>query len=523
IETDNDKDGIKFASRLHSYDGKRIASGKDFDAETGKLVDEAGKLVALDEAAAEKIRSGALNQPWKVSEAEEKPLSRKPPAPFITSTLQQEANRKLGLSAREAMQVAQSLYEQGFITYMRTDSTFLSSQALEASRSKILELYGKDYLPEAPRTYEGKKVKGAQEAHEAIRPAGTEFKTPEETGLSGMQVRLYELIWKRTMASQMVNSRQKQVSVRFQVGQATFAASGMTIEFPGFLRAYVEGQDDEMGALEEREVRLPDLKVGDKVNCTEIRTTEHETKPPSRFTEATLVQTMEREGIGRPSTYASIIGTIIDRGYVKKMGNALAPTFTAMVVGKLLKQHLTQYVDLGFTSAMENSLDEIASGELDQLSYLKSIYFGKTGLKATVENQESKIVPEEARQIVFDTLKGLSFRVGRYGAYVCRKDGEADACASLPEAQAPADITFEIANKLIDQKINGSDALGKDPKTGEPIYVLNGRYGPYVQLGDATDENAKPKRVSLTQGLEPENVTLEIALQLLELPKSLGP
>jgi DNA topoisomerase I len=522
IETDNEKDGLKFGSKLLSYEGKRIATGKDFDAETGKLVNADGKLIALDEKAADKIRAASLNQTWKVSEAEEKPISRKPPAPFITSTLQQEANRKLGLSAREAMQVAQSLYEQGFITYMRTDSTFLSTQALEASRAKILDLYGKEYLPDAPRTYEGKKVKGAQEAHEAIRPAGTDFKTPEETGLSGMQVRLYELIWKRTMASQMVNSRQKQVSIRFQVGDATFSTSGMTIEFPGFLRAYVEGQDDEMGALEEREVRLPDLKVGDTVKCTEIRTTEHETKPPARFTEATLVQTMEREGIGRPSTYASIIGTIIDRGYVKKMGNALAPTFTAMVVGKLLKQHLTQYVDLGFTSAMENSLDEIAGGELDHLSYLKSVYFGNNGLKKTVEKEESKINPDEARSIHFDTLKGLSFRVGRYGAYVCRKDGEADVCASLPESQAPADITAEIANKLIDQKINGSDALGKDPKTGEPIYVLNGRYGPYVQLGDATDENAKPKRVSLPQGVEPEAVTLEMAAQLLELPKTLG-
>lgn len=522
IETDNEKESIKFASRLLSYEGKRVATGKDFDSETGKLVNEDGKLVALDEAAAEKIRKSILNQAWKVSEAEEKPVSRKPPAPFITSTLQQEANRKLGLSAREAMQVAQSLYEQGFITYMRTDSTFLSTQALEASRAKIVELYGKDYLPPEPRTYEGKKVKGAQEAHEAIRPAGTDFKTPEETGLSGMQVRLYELIWKRTMASQMVNSRQKQVSVRFKVGDAIFASSGMTIEFPGFLRAYVEGQDDEMAALEDREVRLPDLKVGDAVQCTEVRTTDHETKPPARFTEATLVQTMEKEGIGRPSTYASIIGTIIDRGYVKKMGNALAPTFTAMVVGKLLKQHLTQYVDLGFTSAMENSLDEIAGGELDQLSYLKSVYFGNNGLKKTVEKEESKIDPDEARSIHFDTLKGLSFRVGRYGAYVCRKQDGADMCASLPESQAPADITAEIANKLIDQKINGSDALGKDPKTGEPIYVLNGRYGPYVQLGDATDENAKPKRVSLPQGVEPENVTIEMAISLVELPKTLG-
>jgi len=523
IDAENDKDDIRFNSRLLSYKNQRIATGKDFDADSGQLLKaKTGEVLHLDGPAAEKVKSEVQGQAWKVIEAEEKPMSRKPPAPFITSTLQQEANRKLGLSAREAMQVAQNLYEHGFITYMRTDSTFLSEQALTASRERILKLYGKEFLPDEPRKYEGKKVKGAQEAHEAIRPSGSEFPTPEETGLTGMPLRLYDLIWKRTMASQMVNSRQKQVSVRFQAGQAVFAASGMSIEFPGFLRAYVEGSDDETAALEEKEVRLPQLKVGDSVTCLKIDANEHETKPPARYTEASLVQMMEKEGIGRPSTYASIIGTIIDRGYVKKMGNALAPTFTAMVVAKLLMQHLPQYVDLGFTSEMERALDDIAGGDLDQIKYLKSIYFGDKGLKHQVESQEKKIDPDEARSITLLGLEALSFRVGRYGAYVCRKDGEGEACASLPESQAPADITFEIANKLIDQKINGSDALGKDPKTGEPIYVLTGRYGPYVQLGDSTDENAKPKRVSLPAGMEPENVKMEQALQLLELPKTLG-
>jgi DNA topoisomerase-1 len=523
LDADNEKDSIPFSSRLLSYQKKRIATGKDFDAETGALLsDRTKEVLQLDGAAAEKIRTSIKSAAWKVTEAEEKPISRKPPSPFITSTLQQEANRKLGLSAREAMQVAQNLYEQGFITYMRTDSTFLSTQALEASRGKIKSLYGKEYLPEEPRTYEGKKVKGAQEAHEAIRPSGTEFPTPEETGLSGLPLKLYDLIWKRTMASQMVNSRQKQVSVRLEVGDAVFAASGMTIEFPGFLRAYVEGSDDEMGALEEKEVRLPNLKVGDSVRCSDIRAGEHETKPPARFTEASLIQTMEKEGIGRPSTYASIIGTIVDRGYVKKMGNALAPTFTAMVVAKLLMQHLPQYVDLGFTSEMERSLDDIAGGDLDHLKYLKSVYFGAKGLKSTVETQGKKIDPEEARSIQFDGLKELSFRVGRYGAYVCRKEGDGEACASLPESQAPADITREIANKLIDQKINGADALGKHPTNGEPIYVLTGRYGPYVQMGDVTDEKVKPKRASLPPGVEPEAVTLAMATELLELPKLLG-
>ncbi len=527
IEAENEKDAIKFNSRLISYDGKRVATGKDFDSTTGKLhEDRKADTVALDEARTKSIATELKSAAWKVTEAEEKPMSRRPPAPFITSTLQQEANRKLGLSAREAMQVAQALYEQGYITYMRTDSTFLSQQALEAARARITKLYGKDYLPEEPRTYEDKKARGAQEAHEAIRPAGTEMVTPEETGLSGLQLKLYDLIWKRTIASQMVNSKQRQLSVRFEVGKGTFAASGMTIEFPGFLRAYVEGSDDENAALEEKEVRLPALKKGDSLKCLELSPQAHETKPPARFTEASLVQTMEREGIGRPSTYASIIGTIIDRGYVRKAGNALVPTFTAMVVAKLLSRHLPEFVDLKFTSGMEDSLDTIAQGELDSIDYLKTIYFGEgaksKGLKTLVEKQEKEIDPAEARSIELEGLKGLSFRVGRYGAYVCRDTKEGEQCASIPDAQAPSEITAEIVNKLIDQKLNGSDALGKDPKTGLPIYVLSGRYGPYVQLGESEGEDAKPKRVSLPAGMEPEQVTMEKALQLIELPKLLG-
>ncbi len=524
LEAECEKTGIGFTSRIHSYDGKRVATGKDFDSTNGRLLAErVSEVVQFDGAKAEEVRKKISGIGWKVSEAEEKPVSRKPAAPFITSTLQQEANRKLGLGAREAMQVAQSLYEQGFITYMRTDSTFLSQQALLAARTRIQKMYGNEFLPDEPRLYEGKKVKGAQEAHEAIRPAGTEMIPPDETGLSGMQLKLYELIWKRTVASQMVNARQKQVSVRFTVGPAIFMASGMTIEFPGFLRAYVEGSDDEAAALEEKEVRLPALKVGDGVDCQSIVTTEHETKPPARFTEASLVQTMEKEGIGRPSTYASIISTIIDRGYARKGGNALVPTFTAMIVAKLLSRHLPKYVDLAFTSEMERSLDDIAGGDLDWQKYLKSIYFGQEGLKKQVEVQDKEIDADEARSIHFAGLEALSFRVGRFGAYVCRDDGKGgEVCASLPDVQPPADITFDIANKLIDQKINGSDALGRDPTTNEPIYVLTGRYGPYVQRGDVDGDNAKPKRVSLPAGLTPEQVDIKMAIQLLQLPKTLG-
>ncbi|MCB0411616.1 MAG: DNA topoisomerase I, partial [Bdellovibrionales bacterium] len=292
----------------------------------------------------------------------------------------------------------------------------------------------------------------------------------------------------------------------------------------GFLKAYVEGSDDPEGALDNREVRLPALKVGDSVQCHQLKASDHETKPPARYTEASLVQTMEKEGIGRPSTYASIIGTIQDRGYVRKMGNALVPTFTALVVSKLLKEHLPDYVDLAFTSEMEKSLDDIAQGDLDQLKYLKSIYFGNKGLKSQVETQEKEIDGEESRQIRLDGLKNLIFKVGRYGAYVCRSENNEEVCASLPDNQIPADITQEQANKLIDQKVNGTDALGKDPETDLPVYVLTGRYGPYVQLGESEVENkeTKPKRMAIPAGIEMESVTLPMALKLLELPKTLG-
>lgn len=515
------KDGVNFESRLQQFKNQRIATGKDFDGLTGQLT--AGKeVLVLDETVAAKLAADLKSGAWTVTDVEEKPTSRKPAAPFITSTLQQESNRKLGLSSRETMQVAQKLYEQGFITYMRTDSTFLSTEAITASRDCIQSKYGKDYLPPTPRSYAAKKVKGAQEAHEAIRPAGNQFVDPDDTGLTGTQFRLYDLIWKRTIASQMVDARQKQVSAKIQVGDALFGASGMTIEFPGFLRAYVEGSDDPEADLAEREVRLPALKVKDAIKCAKLDPTSHETKPPARFTEASLVQTMEREGIGRPSTYASVIGTIIDRGYVRKGGTALIPTFTAMIVSKLLGNNLPEYVDLGFTSQMELSLDNIADGELDWEKYLGTVYKGPKGLRARVDEQESLINPDEARTMKLEGMDAYTFHVGRYGAYLTTKrDGE-DVSASLPENESPADITPESAEKLIDQKINGADALGKDPETGLPIYVLNGRYGPYVQMGDVSPENDKPKRASLPPGTAPENVDLPMALELLSLPKLLG-
>lgn len=513
---------VQFQTRLLSSKGQRIATGKDFDGDTGQLFADKKDMLHLLQDEATRIAQLVQNREWTVSEVEEKPVSRKPSPPFITSTLQQESNRKLGLSARETMQVAQKLYEEGFITYMRTDSTFLSQQALEAARKRILQRYGKEYLPSESRTYQGKKVKGAQEAHEAIRPAGTEMIPPDDTGLQGMPFRLYDLIWKRTIASQMVNSQQKQVSVKFDIEQYQFAASGQVIEFAGFLKAYVESIDEV--DRDDQELRLPQLKKGDRVRCIQAEGEAHETKPPARYNEASLVQTMEKEGIGRPSTYASIIGTIQDRGYVNKQGNALVPTFTAMIVSKLLSQYLPKYVDSGFTSQMEQSLDDIAEGDLDSVKYLEKFYLGQSGLLEEVGKTEEKIDPDDARTLKFESpsLKELSFKVGRFGAYVCRPAETGEACASLPDSQAPADITQEIANQLIDQKINGTDAMGYHPESKEPIYVLNGRYGPYVQLGDSTDEDKKPKRSSLPPGMKLEDVDLNTALFLVSLPKSLG-
>ena len=519
-----EKDGVKFETRIVSYKSQRVALGKDFDSLTGKLTPKS-QLIHLQEDLAKTLAKDLKSKDWSVSKVEEKPLSRNPAPPFITSTLQQEANRKLRLSAKEAMSVAQKLYERGFITYMRTDSTHLSDQAIQASRGCIQGLYGPSYLPAQPRHYKT-KVKGAQEAHEAIRPAGDQFKKPDESGLTGVSKSLYDLIWKRTVASQMKNSEHKQISVQIEVGETIFSATGMTIEFPGFLKAYVEGSDDPDAALENREVHLPKMKKGDSLQCQKLNPTEHETKPPPRYTEASLVRIMEKEGIGRPSTYATVIGTIQSRGYIRKIKNALTPTFTALVVSKLLRSYLPNYVDTGFTAKMEKSLDDIAQGDKQWDTYLKDIYFGEEGLKEQVQKQEELINNETSRSIELEGLKGLNFKVGRYGAYVCRYDGKEkkEVCASLPEDYFPGDISLDDANKLIDQKASGTDALTKHPETGLSVYVLTGRYGPYVQLGESEVQQGveKPKRVSIPNSIDYQSITVDQALKLLELPKTLG-
>ncbi|MBD2552608.1 type I DNA topoisomerase [Limnothrix sp. FACHB-708] len=513
-------DDRPFEAKLVALDGKKLATGADFDEATGQIA--AGKkVVLLNEEQAQTLRDRLRSGDWTVADIEERPNTRKPSPPFTTSTLQQEANRKLRLSARDTMRTAQSLYEQGYITYMRTDSVHLSQQAIEAARACVTELYGANYLSPQPRQY-ATKAKGAQEAHEAIRPAGSTFRTPQQTGLSGRELQLYDLIWKRTVACQMADARQTFVSAQIRVENAEFRASGKRIDFPGFFRAYVEGSDDPDAAIEDREVLLPPLTKGDRVNCQDLEALRHDTQPPARYTEAALVKMLESEGIGRPSTYASIIGTIVDRGYAQQLGNALVPTFTAFAVTGLLENHFPDLVDFGFTAQMERTLDEISTGKTSWLPYLRQFYLGDGGLDTQVKVRESAIDPAEARTIVLEDLNA-DIRIGRYGAYVEVVDDQgATVKASLPKDLTPADLDAEQIATLIRQKTEGPASIGNHPETGESIYVLTGAYGPYVQLGEVTDENPKPKRTSLPRGVTPENLTLELALGLLSLPRLLG-
>ncbi|NET49956.1 MAG: type I DNA topoisomerase [Merismopedia sp. SIO2A8] len=447
-----------FDAKLVTLAGTKVATGSDFDPNTGQII-EGRRVRLLNEAEARELRERLLDKTWTVSELDERPVTRKPSAPFTTSTLQQEANRKLRLGARETMRIAQNLYEQGFITYMRTDSVHLSEQAIAAARSCVEEKYGSQYLSPKPRQY-NTKSKGAQEAHEAIRPAGSTFRTPKQTGLAAQELALYDLIWKRTVASQMADSQQTMISVGLQVEEAGFRSTGKRIDFPGFLRAYVEGSDDPDAALEDQEVILPPLKVGDHPNCKELEAVGHETQPPARYTEASLVKTLESEGIGRPSTYASIIGTIIDRGYVQPQGNALVPTFTAFAVTGLLEQYFPNLVDNSFTSKMEQTLDEISTGEAQSLPYLQEFYLGEKGLETQVKEQESLIDPNQARTVELDNLDA-KVRNGPYGPYV--KHGKTNA--SLPEGKQVEDITLEIALELLAAKEATKKSSSKSKKS----------------------------------------------------------
>jgi DNA topoisomerase-1 len=511
----------EFEAGLVSVGGVRVATGKDFDETTGKIA-KGKKVLLLDAKGAKALRDRLIAGDWKVTDLSEKPQIRKPAPPFTTSTLQQEANRKLRLPARQTMQIAQKLYEEGYITYMRTDSVNLSNEAVTAARKEIQSRYGAEFLNPTPRRY-ATTSKGAQEAHEAIRPAGNRMRSVDELPLSGTEAALYDMIWKRTIATQMADARVTLITAEITVLDAIFSATGRRIDFPGFFRVYVEGSDDPDSALEDREVKLPMLKVGDPLKCKVLDPVGHETQPPVRFTEASLVQTLEKEGVGRPSTYATIIATIQDRGYVTKISNNLVPTFTAFAVNRLLENNFPDLVDTQFTARMEQELDDIAEGQAQWLPYLKAFYLGDKGLETQVQAKTQAIDPRDVYALDLNDIHAR-VRIGRFGPYLEQQNGDIaePIRVSLPDTLAPADLNAKEAVKLLQQKETGPDVLGHHPKTGEPIYVLNGRFGPYVQMGEAKDKGDKPRRASLLKGMKPEALTLETAVALLSLPRPLG-
>ncbi|WP_439946200.1 type I DNA topoisomerase [Streptomyces sp. BBFR109] len=538
-------DPSSLVARLQSVDGRRVAQGRDFDS-LGQL--KTANTLHLDEANARALAAALENTAFSVRSVESKPYRRSPYAPFRTTTLQQEASRKLGFGAKATMQVAQKLYENGYITYMRTDSTTLSDTAISAARAQVTQLYGADYLPPQPRTYAG-KVKNAQEAHEAIRPSGDRFRTPAETGLTGDQFKLYELIWKRTVASQMKDATGNSVTVKIG-GRAAdgrdveFSASGKTITFHGFLKAYVEGADDPNAELDDRERRLPQVAEGDALGAEEITVDGHATKPPARYTEASLVKELEEREIGRPSTYASIIGTILDRGYVFKKGTALVPSFLSFAVVNLLEKHFGRLVDYDFTARMEDDLDRIARGEARAVPWLKRFYFGEgtgEGGAADAGNGDGdhlgglkELVTDlgaiDAREVSsFPVGNGIVLRVGRYGPYIERgeKDTEEHQRADIPDDLAPDELSVELAEELL-AKPSGDFELGTDPATGHTIVAKAGRYGPYVtevlpEGTPKTGKNAvKPRTASLFKSMSLDTVTLDDALKLMSLPRVVG-
>lgn len=513
------QDGVPFEARMSHYGDRRLATGKDFDEKTGRLLDKSDALV-LGEGEAAALAARLKTAPWRVAEVEQKQARRSPSAPFITSTLQQEANRKLGMSARRTMQTAQKLYEQGHITYMRTDSPVLSQEAVAAARGAVEARYGKEYLSPQPRQFSA-KVRNAQEAHEAIRPAGTGMRTPREIGLSGDEAKLYDLIWKRTVASQMADARLLRTRAVILAAEgtddeSTFRASGQVVEFPGFFRAYVEGRDDPSAALDDRDNPLPALAVDDRPACQTVEAQGHETKPPARYTDASLVQALEKAGVGRPSTYASIIDTVVRRGYVVRAGNQLVPTFTGMATTNLLEKNFDRLVDTDFTARMEQELDDIANGEGERRPYLERFYSGPKGLEKQVETGVETIDPREVSTMRHPKWGAYEVRVGRYGPYAAGPEGET---ASLPPEIAPADVTEETLAGMIDAN-EDERVVGIHPTAEVPVLLKQGPYGPYVQLGD--DEEAKPKRTSLPRGTEPADVDLDLAVQLLGLPRTLG-
>jgi DNA topoisomerase I len=552
------EDVASFAATLVVVDGRRVAQGRDFTS-TGELRgardsgrDGGARILHLDGPAAAALRDRLADASFSVKSIERKPYRRSPYAPFRTTTLQQEASRKLGFSAKYTMQIAQRLYENGHITYMRTDSVTLSQTALNAARQQARQLYGDEYVPDAPRIYDS-KVKSAQEAHEAIRPAGDEFRTPAQSRLSGDELRLYELVWKRTVASQMKDATGESVSVRvlgrtaaaepILVGAATsvahanghdsfvgreaeFSASGKVISFYGFLKAYVEDADDD-AERDDNQRRLPPLTENEALRALGLDAAEHATRPPARYTEATLIKELEDRAIGRPSTYVTMISTNLDRGYLFKKGTALVPSFLAFAVVTLLERHFPHLVDYDFTAQMEDALDDIASGGAERVPWLRRFYFGADGEEGLKE-MVSDLSDIDARDVSSFPLAGTDIvvRVGRYGPYL-ERDGQR---VNVPEGTAPDELTPEFAAELLDRP-SGDKILGTDPESGRTIVAKAGRFGPYVTEvaddegpddGAARPRVAKPRTASLLKSMDLDSVTLDDALRLLTLPRTLG-
>lgn len=526
LDAGADADPQLFPARLTGLDGVRVAQGRDFDA-SGQATNR--QTVILDQAAAERLAEALQEATFTVDGVEAKPYVRRPYEPFRTTTLQQEAGRKLGFTSQRTMSVAQELYEKGFITYMRTDSVTLSTAAINAARAQAKELFGEDHVPAKPRVY-ASKVKNAQEAHEAIRPAGDAFRHPDDTGLVGDAAKLYRLIWMRTLASQMADAQGEQISVAISApaGAAGFeraelTASGRTISFHGFLRAYVEGTDDDR-ASDDKQSRLPQLSAGAELAAHEIKAAGHETKPPARYTEPSLVAKLEELEIGRPSTYASIIRTITARDYVFKKGSALVPTWLAFAVTRLLEEHFSELVDYAFTAQLEELLDEIAGGKAERLQVLTDFYRGPAGDETKgLERLVTELGEIDAKGLSTFPLgdSGIDVRVGRYGTYVEAADGRR---ANVPEDMAPDALTVEVAEELLSRPLDEERELGVDPGSGNLVVAKNGRFGPYVTevLPEDAPKSAKPRSGSLFKSMSLESIDLETALRLMSLPRVVG-
>jgi DNA topoisomerase-1 len=507
-----------FEAKITAYAGQPIATGKDFDSTTGVYKGKENTLL-LDEERAKAIVKELSSETFVVEDIQKKPFVTRPSIPFTTSTLQQDAIKKLHISASETMRIAQRLYENGYITYMRTDSPSLSQEGTNAARDLVNQLYGKEYLSPSPRYFAAKSV-GAQEAHEAIRPAGERFAVPSETSLSGKDFALYELIWKRTLASQMADAKKATTTVTIKAGNGTFVASGTQIVFPGFIRAYVEGSDDPDAALDDKETLLPAMKAGEECALLQLEEVAHQTKSPARYTEASLVQELEKRGIGRPSTYASIIKTLLDRKYVIKDGPALVPTFMGFAVCQFLESNFPQFIDYDFTSKMEDNLDKIAAGKLDKKVFLNAFYLGEEGL----ENQ-NKLQLALDNKVVTKTLRLPQISeenpvmIGPYGPYVVDGEGQ---FISLPNTWLPGTTTDEDVKTLIAEgkKVHVPVEIGKGPVHGEPVKVMNGRFGPYWQEGDGKSA----VRASIPKWVQDagKSEDLEIASRYLALPRVLG-